>query len=112
MDIRSQPVAYVDHRMQAGFVMQQECFADPRCEVEMLAENAATQRAGDHQPITITRPAAKDRAAGSGFAEHGYRDNERAIPGVGIAADDGDIEVLGDRFHSTIEILGEYALCP
>ena len=49
------------------------------------------------------RPVAADRAASGRFADQRHAEDQRAVPGVGIAADQVDTEALGQGRHAVVK---------
>src|SRR5262245_689941 len=56
--IRRQAIADVDHRMERSGGVQGQRLAHARREIEVLAENAAAERAGDEEPVARPRAVA------------------------------------------------------
>ena len=50
-NVRRQPVADINHRVQVRSLLQGQSFMHPRREIQVLAQNAAAQGSGDEQPI-------------------------------------------------------------
>src|SRR5690349_14041237 len=109
MQVGGQPVADVAHRMKLNRGMEGECFGNARREVEMMAQNAAAQGAGDEDPVARLRPGAANRAATLLFAQDGDGNDQRTRPTVRIAADDRKPEGIGRIAQAQIKLLGELA---
>ena len=81
---------------------------DPRLGPEVPARS----RLPPSGPVTrITspgrRPRAPDRAPARGLAQERHVDDQRAVPGVGVAADQVDAEPLGHPPHARVQALGD-----
>ncbi len=61
----------------------------------MAAEQAAAKWAGDEDRVADLSARTSHRAAHGGLAEQRDGDHERAVPGVGVAADERDAEPIG-----------------
>src|SRR5262249_37446165 len=62
----------------------------------------------DHDPVAGYSAGAAYGPLLTRFAKQRYRHDQRAIPTVGVAADDGRIEGIGDFAHPLIKALGQF----
>src|SRR5262249_11037401 len=69
-------------------------------EIEMMAANAAAERAGDYQPVAWLCPRAADRSTFRCLADHGDRNGQRSGPGICVAANYRYIEAVGHFFQA------------
>ena len=69
--IERQAVAHVRAGVEIIPREQQQCFTDARLEIEMPAENAAAERAGDENAVARPRAVALHGAAFRDRTEHG-----------------------------------------
>src|SRR5262245_3379107 len=69
LQVRGQPVAYVDARMHFGHLMQLQRFAHPRCKGKVFPENAASERSRYKQPVAWSGFGAQYGPPSSGLAD-------------------------------------------
>ena len=106
--VERQAVADVDAGVQFVARVQRQGFADAGLEVEVPAENAAAERAGDEDPVAGPGAAAAERPAAGHFAQQGDADRQRPVPSVGVAAGDGQVILFGQRQHALVQRHGQF----
>jgi hypothetical protein len=77
--------------------VEQQRFADTRREIEHVAQDAATEPAGDQKPIARPAAGAGQRPTIGRLAQGGDVDHQRPIVRIGVAAGDGHVELGGQR---------------
>ncbi len=106
--VGGQPVGDVDHGTQARRAVEGERFPDARFGAEVpAAEQASAQRSGDQDQVAGPGPRAPDGPQGRGLAQEGHVDDQRAVPGVRVAADQVDLEPVGHPLKARVEALGD-----
>ena len=86
---------------------QQDGLLHARLEIEMPAEDAAAEGAGDHDPISGTGSAPPQRARRSNGPQERDADRQRGVPTVRVAAGDGKLVTLGQGQHPFVQCPGE-----
>ena len=107
-EVGGEAVGDVDHRVESAAACRARASRDPRLGPEV----AAPSRLPPSGPVTrITSPglAPERRTAprGGGLAEQRHADHQRAVPGVGVAADQVDLEPVGHPRQSRVQPLGD-----
>src|SRR5438094_8675412 len=92
--VTRQTVANVDHRMKKDEVVKLDGLLNAWPEIEMFAADTASQRPCHQEPIARPRPRSANRPPACRLAQHGHRDHQRPIPGIGIATDDGRLKFV------------------
>ena len=106
LDIGGQAVADVDHGVQIGDLVQAQRLAHARREIEVLAEDAAAERAGHQQPVARLRsaarsPAPRPVASPSTVTEMTSGPSQLLVSPPTI----GGVEGVGDLAHAVIQFL-------
>lgn len=107
VDVGSESVTHVDHGMEPGVRVKDLRLTDSRCEIEMMAANAITKRSGREQPIAWPRTSPSDRSVSLRLPQEGDGDDQRALPTIGITADQSGIELVSELAHAEVKFTRE-----
>ena len=66
----------------------------------------SAQRPRDQDLVARPRPRAHDGPLRGGLAQEGHAHHQRSVPGVGVAADQVDLEPIGHPFEPGVQALG------
>ena len=102
--IERQPVAAIDAGVQLVSLVEQQGFGHARLEIEVMAEDAAAERAGDDDAVAGPGPAAEERTAGGRSAQEGDAQGQRAVPGIRVAAGNRQIVRFRQRQEALVEL--------
>ena len=108
MQVLCKAVADVDHGLDVGLLVQAKPLADAWREIEMIPQDAAAKRTGDHDPVAGPAP---ERSTGPRrwHAQKRDADAKRPVPAVGVPADEGDIESVGEFAAGRDKVLRKLA---
>src|SRR6516164_7107599 len=75
----------------------------------MMPADGTAEGAGDEEPVAGAGAAATDGTATGRLADDGDGDRQRAVPAVGVAADQGGVEGIGRLAEAEIQLFGDRA---